>query len=173
MKNFKNNHTLTTKLDAQGFTLVELLIYMGLLTIFVYILSSMLISILDVKTESEAISAVEQDGRFLMERFAYDISRASSISTPASPGSSGSGLELVIGGVTYTYSLNGSNLELTNNNGTDNLNSSEVVVSSVTFQRLGNPGGKNSIKIEISLASLAERDGGPETKIFNITAGGR
>ena len=170
IKNFASNF----KMKAQkGFTLVELIIYMGLLSIFLFILSQMFAAILDIRTESESISAVEQDGRFIMTRLSYDINRSSSVTTPASLGSSGSSLVLVIGGVNYTYAVSGGNLQLTNNLGTNNLNSSESTISSPTFQRVGNSGGKDTVKIQFTVNSVAQRDKGVETKTFYITGGRR
>ncbi len=157
----------------RGFTLVELIIYMGLLVIFLLVLSNIFASILDVRTESESISAVEQDGRFIMARLSYDINRASAVSTPASLGGSGNSLTMVIGSVNYTYALSGSNLVLTNDLGTNNLNSSESTISSLSFQRLGNSGGKDTVKIQFTVNSVAQRDKGVETKTFYITGGRR
>lgn len=156
--------------NYQGFTLVELLIYMGLLGIFLLVLTEMFVSILDVRVDSQATSAVEQDGRYLLARLAYDVNRASSISTPATAGNSGNSLVLVIGGVNYSYSLNSGNLQLTSNQGTNNLNSSETTISSSTFQRLGN-GNKDSIRLQITIDSRAQRKKGVETKIFQTTLG--
>lgn len=157
----------------RGFTLVELIIYMGLLVIFLLVLSNIFASILDVRTESESISAVEQDGRFIMARLSYDINRATSVSTPASLGGSGSSLTLVIGAVNYTYALSGGNLVLTNDLGTNNLNSSESTISSLSFQKLGNSGGKETVKIQFTVNSVAQRDKGAETQTFYITGGRR
>src|SRR4030042_5852170 len=72
----------------KGFTLVEILLYMGLLAILLVVLTEILVSILAVKIEFEATSSVEQDSRFLLSRLFYDINRASAITTPGSIGSS-------------------------------------------------------------------------------------
>jgi len=155
----------------KGFTLVELILYMALMAIFLIILTEIFVSILEVKKESEAVSAVEQDGRFLLSRFNHDLNRATSVSTPATLGDSSSSLVLVIGGDTFTYSLSSGNLQITNTNGTDNLNSSGSTISNVSFQRIGPSGGEPTIKITYTVTSATERVGGAETKTFNTSVG--
>lgn len=159
--------------SQRGFTIVEMLIYMGLLSIFLLILTDMLVSILNVKVESEASSFVEQDSKFITARLSYDINQASAITTPASLGGSASSLAIVIGGVTYTYATLGGNLQLTNNLGTSNLNSSETTVTSATFQRIGNVSGKETIKINITVQSTIIKNSGTESKVIQTTIGRR
>lgn len=160
-------------MKQKGFTLVEMLIYMGLMAGFLLVLTDVLVAILDVKTESAATSSVEQDGRYITARFAYDVAQATSISQPPSLGATGEILTMVVGGNTYTYSLSGTNLQLVNNLGTNNLNSSESKVSGLTFQRLGNIGGKDTIKVTYILTSSTTRIGGSETRTFTTTVGRR
>lgn len=162
------------KILQNGFTLVEMLIYMGLLSIFLVTLTDIFVSVLDIKAESEATSSVEQDGRFIIERLSYDVSRASSVTQPASIGASGNTLSLVIGGVTYSYSISSNNLQLTNDLGINNLNSSESQIPSVTFQRIGNSGGKDTIKVTFVVNSVTQRRGaGAETRTFQVAVGRR
>ena len=158
-------------IGQKGFTLVELLIYMGLLAILLVILTEILVSILNVKLESEATSSVEQDGRYILSRLAYDINRADSITTPVNPGDTGDTLEIIIDGVSNSYSESGNDLQLTNGSGTNNLNSSETSISDLILQRLGNAGGKNSIKLQFTVISVAVKSGGAEQKIYSTTIG--
>jgi hypothetical protein len=158
---------------SKGVTLVELLIYMGLLAILLVILTEMLVSILNVRLESEAVSSVEQDGRFIISRFAYDIARADSIASPATPGDAGNTLVLNISGDTYTYLVSGTDLQLTNPMGTMSLNGSETLISDMTFQRLGSVGKRNSIKLQFTVTSVTRKNSGQEVKVFGTTVGVR
>lgn len=158
---------------SKGFTIVELLIYMGLLSIFLLVLTDIFTSILEVRTESEAVSSVEQDGRFLLARFSYDINRASSITTPLAVGDISNNLVMVIAGVSYSYNLNSGNLQITNNLGTDNLNSSESNITNLSFQKLGNTGGKETIKMQFTVNSNTQRNKGYENRTFQTTIGRR
>src|SRR3990167_8822134 len=111
MRNKSTDYRLLTTDYKRGFTLIEIIIYMALLSIFLLTLTDIFVSILDVQLESDATSAVEQDGRFLLSRLAYDINRANAITIPGAIGSSSNSLEMTIAADTYTYTLSGSDLQ--------------------------------------------------------------
>lgn len=161
------------KKSQRGFTLVELMIYMALLAILLTVLTDTFVSIVDLQLESQSTTSVERDGRFLLAKLASDVTSASAITTPASLGGSGSTMTLVINGVSYTYSLSQGNLQLSNSLGTANLNSNETTISNLSFQRLGNSGGKHSIRITFTVTSNIVRRGEatPQTKTFVTAAG--
>jgi len=155
----------------QGFTLIELLLYMGLFSIFLVTLTQIFSSALELKLESEATSTVQQDSRYILERITYDINRADSITTPSSIGEQGTTLILVISGQTYTYQLNGNNLQLINPNGTFNLNGYNTTIQNLLFQRVGNTGGKNTIKITYTVNALTTENRGIESKTIDTAVG--
>lgn len=159
--------------DSRGFTLVEFLLYMALLSIFLLTLTDLFTAILNVRLESEATSTVEQDGRFILARLAYDIPQASSITTPLSLGSTASTLQMTISATTYTYALSGSDLNLTIGASTNKLNGSETSISGLSFKKLGNAGGKETISIQFTLSSKTQRPSGPEIRTFTTTIGRR
>lgn len=157
-----------------GFTLVELLLYMGIFTILLTVTLQMFGSIFDVQLESQATSAVEADGRFILTRFSYDLSAAQSISVPVAPGNSDPTLSIIINGQTFTYSLNNGNLLLQNQGAgtSDQLNSSETSVSDVSFLRLaGGTGGKDVVQMSFTLTSEVTQRSGKEVTTFQTTAG--
>jgi len=151
-----------------GFTIVELLVYMGLLSMLLVILSQIFVSILEVHAEAEASFPLEQDSLAIIARLNYDINRATSISTPADPGDNDPNLEIVVAGETFTYQLNSNNLELVNSFGSNNINSSETSITSINFQRLG-AGNKQSVRIQLTIESQTQRPSGPETKTISTT----
>lgn len=159
--------------ESKGFTLVEIIMYMGILTFLLLILTQLLSQVLSVHLESEVTSQVQQDSRFILTRLAHDINRAENIILPATPSATTSSLQVVIDGVSNSYSLSGGNLLITNNLGSDNLNSYGTTVSNLSFRRLGNIGGKNTITVSFMLQSVTVREKGPEIKNFQITAGTR
>lgn len=170
-KNFKFQ-ILNFKL-RRGFTLIELIVYMGLMSIFLLTLTEIFLSVLDVQTESQQNSSVEQDGKYILARLNYDISQASTITSPASLGQSANAATLVISGVNYTYDGSGSSLILTNNYGASQINSDGSTISNVSFSRLGNSGGKNSLQIKFRLTSSSNRNAGREMRDFQTTLGTR
>jgi type II secretory pathway component PulJ len=161
-----------TKL-LKGFTLVEIILYMVLLSIFLITLVDILVSVLDVQLESQATSAVDIDSRFISSRLNYDILRASAISTPANLGDTASSLALTIGGVQYTYSLSGGNLVLNDSSTSNNLNSSQSTMVSISFQKIGNTGGKETIHVVYTLQSETTRASGKESRTIDTVFGRR
>lgn len=156
-----------------GFTIVEILIFFGLTSIFLTVITDLFVSIFDVKRESEATSAVEQDGRFILSRLIYDISRASAITTPSSMGATSNSLVLTIGGSANTYALTGGDLNLTNGAGVNSLNSSETSVSAITFQRIGNEVTNETVRVNFTVESTTQRNSGSEVRSYQTTVGRR
>lgn len=160
--------TATLKLK-RGFSLVELLVYMGLISILLIVLVQIFVSILETQSESQATSVVDQDGRFIMARLIYDIARSSSIETPLDFGESSPVLELVIDGVSHTYSASSGLLVLSNNLGANNLNSSQTDISDVSFLKVGEAGATETISLSFVLTSKVSRPSGPEVATFETT----
>lgn len=156
--------------NNKGFTLVELLLYMGILSIFLSVLAAIFVTALDVGLESDATTSVQRDGTYILAKLAYDIHRASSISLPTSLGDQTNNLKIVVESVDYTYSLDGNgNFTLLNNLGTNNLNSYDSNVSHLLVKRLGNAGGiEDTLKINLTITSRTKRTGtaGYEKKGF-------
>src|SRR5581483_6188895 len=159
-----------TKL-SNGFTLIELIIYLALLSGFLLILTNIFIAVLNVRTASQTSSSVDQDGRFILARLSYDLNRSSADSVP-----NATTLNLTIGGQSYSYVLNGTNLQLTQPGPLiDNLNGSGSKVTSLTFQKVANPTGhEDTIKIQFNLQSSAlNNDITAENRSFSTTVGRR
>lgn len=155
--------------SSPGFTLVEAMIVMALLAAFLTVLTSLFVKAVDVQNKTDAYSAVVSDGRFIMARLDYDIARASAITTPASLGASSATLVMTINSTTYTYALNGKNLQLTDASGSALLNSSGSTISALSFQRLGNTGGKDSIRYTFTLTSTTKHLSGTDTRTYTST----
>jgi len=139
--------------DQRGVTLVELLITMGLLSIFLVILTTIFTASVDVQSQTGSYSAVTTDGRFGLSRLEYDIRRASAITTPTSLGDTDSSLVLTIGGDTYTYSVAGGRLQLDINGTADYLTGEQSTISGLSFQKLGTSGGTESIRYSFTVSS--------------------
>ena len=143
--------------SSGGFTLIEFLIYMGIFSMLLVVLTQMFVMILTTQLGTESSSSVEQDSRFILARLMYDVQRASQITVPATLGVSGNTLQLIIGGVSYTYVLNGTNLELNSNQ----VNSFDTTVSNLSFERRGNVGGETDVNVAFTLKSKVLRNNMP------------
>lgn len=158
----------------RAFTLIELLIYMGLFSIFLLVLTELFVSVLEVQTATEALSSVEMDGRFVNNRLFYDLARGKTITAPSILGSPSTTLTFTdIDDQTITYSLSGDNLQETIAGTNYQLNQFDVTVSDLSFTRLGNGLGKeDTIKVSYTLTSNAIRQGtGAEVRAFTTTFG--
>lgn len=167
--NFKN----ILKKNNKGFTLIEFLLYIGLLSIFLVVSLQLFSSIFEIQLESEATSSVDTDGKYIIQRITHDINRASSISVPATLGSSETSLTIVVNGENLIYDLSGGDLILENQTaGTqDQLNSSESTVTDLTFLRLDG-GAKDTIQMTFTLTSIVVRSGvGNEVRVYQTSAG--
>lgn len=148
--------------------MVELILYIGLLSIMLVLLTSLFSTSIDLQLESRSTSTLDQDTRFIMTRLGYDVNRATNISTPTL-GTTDTSITLVIGGENFVYSVQNGNLILTTPGGTQQLNGYDTTVASVSFQRLGNASGKNSVQMILTLNSRTQLTKGTESKTITTT----
>ncbi len=166
----KKLSTLNSKFSInKGSTLIELLLYIGLLAIFLGVLTGLFGTAVEIFISSQSTSGIAIDSTYLLSKLKYDIQRAESISTPGTSGTTSSTLSLVIDGGVYTYSLDGSgNLIYSNPSGTFLLNSYLARISSLSFTKLGNVGGiEETVKINMTLNSRVIQAKGEE--VSNIS----
>lgn len=154
-----------------GFTLLELLIYSGMLMILLGVFATLFGMIIDAKLESDSSSGVQQDGQYLLVKLSQDISRASSISIPSSLGSTSATLQLTKDSVEYTYSVDGDgNLKVESASASDILNSFQTSISNTEFRKIGNAGGKPTVQYSFTVTSRTKKNSGYETDTFSSTA---
>ncbi len=152
--------------NLKGFTIVELILFMGLLMLLIGITSTVFTTAVNIQLESTAASSVQQDERFIVAKLNYDVERATSITTPATKGVAGNSIQLVIGGVTNTYTISaGGNLQVTANGVTNTINGYDTTVSNFLVTRLGNTGGtEDTLQVLFTLTSRTKKDTGYESK---------
>ena len=159
----------------KGFTLIELVIYMGIFCLLMVVMLQLLTAIFDVQLESQSTSAVSQDGRFILNRLTYDINNSINVISPTI-GNQGTSLVISDGNVTYTYQLLNGNLTLTNNiTGTkDQLNSVNTSLSNLNFLTLSDTSAQNkTVTMSFTINSKVIRREGINTENFRITLGTR
>lgn len=161
----KNNFS-----SNSGFTLIELVIYIGLLTVMVVVLAEIFLTILDNQSSSRDTSNVAADGRYIYSRFIYDVNRANSITVPASNAIPSTTMTLVINNQNYTYSLSNNNLVLTDPTGSNVLNSQGTILSSLSFTLLGSPSAK-TVQMTFTIKGTTPTNGVVSQESFQTTAG--
>lgn len=159
-----------------GFTLTELVLYMGLLIILITILSQVFSSILDVQLDSKSTSSVEMDSKYIIQKLIYDMNKMQTnppvndnIATPSAPGQINDTLNFTVNSINYIYSLNNGNFLLTNDQGANNLNSVDTAVSALQFTRIGAGTNNDTIKVNFTLTSKIKKNGIAETRNYQTT----
>lgn len=167
------NWKLEIRNSYVGVTLLELLIYMGLLTIFLTVLTSIFTSTIDVQLSSQGISSVQQDGRFALARIMYDLHKADSITAPASLGSTSNTLTFLVDSTTYTYSTSSGNLILSDGTYTSQINGHNTSISNFSVTRLGNntPTAQHTMRVSFTVTSKTRENNGFESKDFSTVVG--
>lgn len=133
----------------QGFTLIEVLVY---LTLFAIIIGGAVVTAYQIIEGSESLQArviIEEEGNFLLGKITSALSGVQTINS-----ATGGTLTVTkFDGTNFTYSLQGLNFE-SNQSGTNlALNNSNVNVSSLTFTHLTNPQG---VKTDFTLSARDE-----------------
>ncbi len=162
--------------NSKGFTLIEMLLYMGLLGLFITVMGAVFQEILQTSLSSTATSVVQQDGKYILARIGYDVRRAKDVTVPA-PGQSASSLTLVIlengQDVEYQYNMSGSGVSLSRAGLATPIQSNETRLSQLTFTRIGNsgsmPGAKDTIQVTMLLESIGEVPSSLENMQFQTT----
>lgn len=147
-------HHFWCKSDA-GFTLVELLLYVGISAILLLVISVFLSSLLQSRIKNQTIAEVEQQGAQVMQLIAQTARNAEAITSPAqganasflildviAPASDPTVFDLSSGAIRITEGA-GSAIALTN---------SRVAASALAFQNLSRAGTPGAIHIQFTLA---------------------
>jgi Tfp pilus assembly protein FimT len=168
----RNGHSV--KVNNKGVTLVELLIYLGLATVMLVVLSELFVGILNESVETQNYSAVQSDGRYIMARLRYTINNADSITLPAALGDTFDELTAVAGSNQYHYYVSDdANKSLYLNDGTGDylMSNLSTKVTELVFIRQGNVSGKAVISFSFTLSSGVSGTAQYESQTF-VGAGG-
>lgn len=120
-----------------GISLLELLIYIAILSGIMVIVSDAFISLSKGRGQAEARSEVNSAIRFAAERIKQDVKNASAVSLPVL-GTPASTLNLTVSGAPILYDVLGGVLRRTENSVVATTTGSAVFVSTPIFTRLEN-----------------------------------
>lgn len=172
MGNRSNLKLKTDKLKRQqGFTLVELLIYIGLLMVMLLIFTEILTTIIENQIRSTNTSNVADDGRYIYSRLIYDVGRAEGIIDPSFFGSTSAKLELQIDGNISTYSASNGILELVDSNGTHSLNGYGTKITNLLFTKVGSSNAHETVRLNFTIEGNVEKEGIIDIQNFQTTVG--
>ena len=159
----------------KGFTLVEVLLYLAILSIVVLAFSSFLFLSYTSRIRASVISEVEQQGDQTMTLITQNIRNAANVSSPLS-GSTSNSLTLTqyTAGVSPTvFDQLGNTMRITEGAGSAiNITSNRVNVTNFSFQNLSRPSTPGNIQIKFTLtyASSSNRNEYSYSKTFISTA---
>lgn len=159
------------RLGRHGITLVELLIYLGISTIMLVVVSEFFVSILDESMEAQNYSSVQSDGIYVLNRFKNALNNADAVTIPTTLGSTSDELVLTVGGTTHRYHLSEGKILFNDGTGDYLVSNLDTQISSLSFTRTGNIGGKPVILIEFTSSSGVENTPQREETTFKGAGG--
>ena len=122
---------------TRGMSLLELLLYIAILSGLMVIVSDAFITLSKGRGQSEARSEVNSAIRFAHEHIKQDVKNASALSTPVL-GTPSNTINLTVSGVPVVYDVLGGVLRRTENGVTASTTGSTVAVDAPIFTRLEN-----------------------------------
>ncbi|KKQ22027.1 MAG: hypothetical protein US36_C0010G0006 [Candidatus Wolfebacteria bacterium GW2011_GWC1_37_10] len=135
-------YSLNSKFFSKGFSLLELIFYIGILAIVMLILGGIFISLNRGRGQAETYSEVNSNMLFIIEKISQDLRAASSsaaIIAPSSTSTATNTLTVVAGTstVSYTTSTSGQLIRTVDGNSYP-ITSDMVNIDSLTFKRFEN-----------------------------------
>jgi len=141
------------KRHPQGLTMIEMLLYVGILAILGTLLSSFLLTSLQVRVKAESIAEVEDQGFASMQVISRIVREATAVDAPVS-GQSGSELQLTTADpptTPTTITAVDGQLILSQGSTSGALTSGVVVVDDLTITALGSEANP-SYRIDLTLS---------------------
>jgi len=131
----------------KGFTLVELLLYMVILSTMLGVLTSFVVMTYKVRVKSQVVAEVEQQGSQTMDIITQAVRNSTAINLPVSQAS---GSTLTINGSTTTFDMNANKIRM-NDGTTYDIVSNKVVANGLLFTNVTETGGPGSVRIQFTL----------------------
>lgn len=139
----------------RGVTIVELLVYIGLLSVFMIILVDVFTAILAARLQSQSTSTLNQDARYILSRITYDVENSAIFAVP-------NPTTLTVG--TDTFTLSGNDITLNS----VKLNSLDTKIGSLNFTKIG-----GTVQVTYTIESLVTLQSGTQTQTIQTTLGSR
>lgn len=134
----------------QGFTLVELIIYIAIFAVILVLITGFFWSIIFGNIKESSLREVQQNGRFALTKITREIKKAAGINIAL-----GSLLSLEMAEPTLNptvFDVADGKLRITQGSSSSyELTTDQVIVSSLQFTDLSYPGTSGTIRIEVQL----------------------
>lgn len=142
-------------MKVKGFTLIETVIYIALLSI---LMSGTLVAVYQILQSSSATSAhdaIGMEGNFVLRKVAWMMGGAESITAPTLAHPSGSTLSIVTyDSATVSIKVNSASkvIEMSEGGAYEPVTTSAVTDPAATFKRIQNAGGVAGIEATVTLS---------------------
>ncbi len=152
------HHCLNTAKSSKGFTLIEIMVYLALVSGILITATTFAWSVINSRTKAFTIQEVEQNGRYITQKIVGIIQEANSITLPTIGNTTGN-LTLVMddgGTENISINLNGEILEWQQDVGpTILLNSDQVRVTKMEFTNLSSVNDRSrNIKLVMTVEHI-------------------
>jgi prepilin-type N-terminal cleavage/methylation domain-containing protein len=141
----------------RGFTLIEFLIYIAIVSLFLVLVSGFFWNIVFGNIKESSYQEVQQNGRFALTKIIQETKKSTGINSPL-PGFSSDTLSLTIAAANLNptvFKLTNGKLTITKGNGgTYELTSDQVKVSNLQFTNLSYPNTPGTVRIEMTIEYL-------------------
>ncbi len=142
------------KKEFKGFTLIEVLLYLAMLSVFIVVISSFWQGLMDITEKGKAMNTVNTEGQFIMTKILQGIRESESINAPIA-GNSALTLNVTFLDVSKNPTIiefNSGNLRLSEGiTPFASLNSGEVVVSNVSFTNNTGLNSKGLVRVQFTV----------------------
>lgn len=169
----RSSHIKLIRSLHSGFTIVELIVYMGLLSVFLLSITWVVAALSETQLDSVATSDVDMTATQLFSRFENDIALAESVSVPLTLGVSSDELRLMINSQENRYFVQDGVLWLAAAGITERLSPVQIIISDFSTLRLGNVGGVPTVTVSFELQSSIIENAGFEVRQMQYTIGKR
>lgn len=133
------------KNNSQGFTLVELLLYVSIVGVIIFSVAGLLFLLFESRVKNQTIAEVEQQGIQVMQIITQTVRNVSTISSPTQGVNA---VSLTVGASTFDLSggtIRADAIALTN---------ARVTASNISFYNLSRSGTDGTIRIQYTLTHL-------------------
>jgi type II secretory pathway pseudopilin PulG len=143
-------------MKTRGFTLLEILLYIGIVAILLLALSAFLRVVLEARIKNQAIAEVEGQGTAVMQIITQTLRNATALNSPT-VGTSAVNLSVntpIIGLNPTVFDLSGGVLRVTEGaNPIVNITSSQVLVTNLLFSNLSAASTKGIMQVRFDISN--------------------